>query len=65
MKRQDHKKRPLHHEEMSYPSASNQVAMEMEVEDLILHVVCVGCEFFTWGHTSMRTYSNDFLIFLR
>jgi hypothetical protein len=32
MKRQDHEKRPLHHENVGYPSAPNQVAMEMEVE---------------------------------
>jgi hypothetical protein len=32
MKRQNHRKKPLHHEEVGYPSAPNQVAMEMEVE---------------------------------
>jgi hypothetical protein len=32
MRRQDHRKRLLHHEEVGYPSVPNQVAVEMEVE---------------------------------
>lgn len=36
MKRQDHEKRPLHHEEVGYLGAPNQVATKMEVEVSIL-----------------------------
>jgi hypothetical protein len=32
MRRQDHRRRSLHHEEVGYPSAPYQIAMEMEVE---------------------------------
>jgi hypothetical protein len=32
MRRQDHGRRPLHHGEVGYPCAPNQVAMKMEVE---------------------------------
>ncbi len=49
--RQDHRRKPLHHEEVGYPSGPNQVAMEMEVEvslmgdDTYLRVVLVNVPF--------------------
>jgi len=32
MRKQDHERRPLHHEKVGYQGAPNQVAMEMEME---------------------------------